>query len=120
MVSRKGIARTFQLTALFDQLRVVDNLALGYQKMTKHGFWDTIFHTARWQREREQMQNKIMEVLSFIGLERRAFDLVSTISQGEQRLLAIGIALMSNPKLILLDEPTGAASGRHGSNHASH
>jgi len=107
MVSRKGIARTFQLTALFDQLRVVDNLALGYQKMTKHGFWDTIFHTARWQREREQMQNKIMEVLSFIGLERRAFDLVSTISQGEQRLLAIGIALMSNPKLILLDEPTG-------------
>ncbi|MCX7981797.1 MAG: ABC transporter ATP-binding protein [Syntrophales bacterium] len=107
MVSRKGIARTFQLTALFDQLRVVDNLALGFQKMVKNSFWDTIFRTERWRREREQMQEKIMEVLSFVGLEKRAFDLVSTISQGEQRLLAIGIALMSNPKLILLDEPTG-------------
>lgn len=107
MVSRKGIARTFQLTALFDQLRVVDNLALGYQKMVKNRFWDTIFHTSQWKRERDQMQNRIIEVLSFIGLESRAFDLVSTISQGEQRLLAIGIALMSNPKLILLDEPTG-------------
>lgn len=107
LVSRKGIARTFQLTALFDQLRVVDNLALGYQKMVKHGFWDTVLHTRRWKQEKEQMEQRIIEVLGFIGLERRAFDLVSTISQGEQRLLAIGIALMSHPKLILLDEPTG-------------
>jgi len=46
-------------------------------------------------------------MLAFIGLESRALDFVSTLSQGEQRRLSIGIALASNPALILFDEPTG-------------
>lgn len=107
MVSRKGIARTFQLTALFDQLRVVDNLALGYQKRVRHGFWGTVFHSRQWKADKEKMEAKIADTLGFIGLGQRAFDLVSTLSQGEQRLLAIGIALVSDPHLVLLDEPTG-------------
>lgn len=106
-ISRKGISRTFQLTALFDQLRVVDNLALGFQKKTTSGFWGTLFHSSQWKSDKENMEARIIEVLDFIGLGNKAFDFVSTLSQGEQRRLSIGIAMASNPALILFDEPTG-------------
>jgi branched-chain amino acid transport system ATP-binding protein len=106
-ISRKGIARTFQLTALFDQLQVVHNLALGYQKKTKNSFWGTMLHSPRWRSDKRAMEGKILEMLEFIGLGSKAFNFVSTLSQGEQRLLSIGIALISDPKLILFDEPTG-------------
>ena len=106
-ISRKGIARTFQLTALFDQLQVVHNLALGYQKKTKNSFWGTLFHSPRWNSDKKAMETKILETLEFLGMGAKAFDFVSTLSQGEQRLLSIGIALISEPKMILIDEPTG-------------
>lgn len=106
-ISRKGIARTFQLTALFEKLPVVANLALGYYKCTTTGFWGGIFHTPRWKRDKKKMEEKVIETLDFVGLSSKAFDLASTISQGEQRMLSIGVALISEPKLILFDEPTG-------------
>lgn len=109
MISRRGMARTFQLTALFDELRVVDNLALGYQKRTTDGigFWATLLHSAGWKADKAEMEAKILETLAFIGLEEKALEPVSTLSQVEQRRLSIGIALVSDPELILFDEPTG-------------
>ncbi len=106
-ISRKGIARTFQLTALFDKLPTVLNLALGYYKCTKSGFWGGIFHTPQWKRDLKTVEEKVIGMLEFVGLGPKAFDLASTLSQGEQKLLSIGIALISEPKLILFDEPTG-------------
>lgn len=106
-VAGLGIARTFQTTALFDQLRVVDNLSIGYKLRTTSGFWSTIFHTPRWKADKQQATLKVMEILGFIGLEDKALDFVSTLTQEAQKRLAIGVALASNPKIILLDEPTG-------------
>ncbi|MGQ9857209.1 MAG: ABC transporter ATP-binding protein [Thermodesulfobacteriota bacterium] len=106
-VARRGIARTFQTTALFDQLRVVDNLALGYRLRTKSGLWSTLLHTRSWAEEKERVTDRVLEVLKTIGLSHRAFHFASTLSQAEQRRLAIGVALMSRPRLLLLDEPTG-------------
>jgi len=106
-IARKGISRTFQLTALFDQLRVVDNLALGFQRRATSGFWGTLLHGSQWKADKAMMEAKVIEMLGFTGLENKAFDFVSTLSQGEQRRLSIGIALASDPVLILFDEPTG-------------
>lgn len=106
-VARKGIGRTFQTTALFDQLRVVDNLALGYRLRTRSGLWSTLFHTRLWRQDRDRTMTRLMQVLEAIGLKGKAFHFVSTLSQAEQRKLAIGVALMGEPKLLLLDEPTG-------------
>jgi len=105
-VSRRGIARTFQLTALFNELRVMDNLALGFQKRAASGFWGTIFHSSQWKADKAKMETRIMEMLEFVGLADKAFETASTLSQGEQRRLSIGIALASSPVLILFDEPT--------------
>ena len=106
-IAGKGIARTFQTTALFDQLRVVDNLAIGYRLRTTGGFWNTLFHTRRWNEDKTQTTAKVVETLNFIGLADKAFHFVSTLSQAEKKKLSIGIALISRPKMILLDEPTG-------------
>ncbi len=106
-VARKGIGRTFQTTSLFDQLRVVDNLALGYRLRTKSGLWSTLFHTKLWEEDRNRTMRRVMQVLEVIGLKGKAFHFVSTLTQAEQRKLAIGVALMGEPKLLLLDEPTG-------------
>lgn len=108
LIARKGIGRTFQTTALFDQLRVLDNLAIGYRLRTTGGFWSTLFHSHRWEEDQNRTTLKVMETLNFIGLVEKAFHSVSTLSQAEQKRLSIGLALISQPKMILLDEPTSA------------
>jgi len=107
VIAAKGIARTFQTTSLFDQLRVVDNLALGYRLRTSGGLWSTLVHNRRWQEDKDQATDRVMETLGFIGLAEKAFHFVSTLSQAEQKRLSIGVALISQPKVILLDEPSG-------------
>jgi len=106
-VAKKGIARTFQTTTLFDQLRVMDNLAIGHRVRTKTGLWDALLHTPRYKKDRDETAARVMEILNFVGLTKQAFDLVTTLSQEAQKRLAIGIALATDPKLIMLDEPTG-------------
>jgi branched-chain amino acid transport system ATP-binding protein len=106
-VARRGITRTFQTTSLFDQLRVVDNLAIGYKLRTASGFWGALFRSGHWKNDRETTRSKVIETLQFTGLIEKSYHLVSTLSQGEQKRLAIGTALISEPRLLLLDEPTG-------------
>jgi ABC-type branched-subunit amino acid transport system ATPase component len=105
-IARKGIARTFQTTALFDQLRVIDNLVVAHKLRTAHGLLATLFHTRRWQADREKSLARAVEVLEFVGLREKALNPVPTLSQEEQKRLAIGVALATEPKIILLDEPT--------------
>jgi branched-chain amino acid transport system ATP-binding protein len=107
VIARRGIARTFQTTSLFDQLRVVDNLAIGYRLRTKGRFWSTVGHTGTWKRDKDETTARVLETLGFIGLGAKALHFVSTLSQAEQKRLSIGVALISRPKIILLDEPTG-------------
>lgn len=107
LIARKGITRTFQTTALFDQLRVADNLTLGYWLRTRSGFWSTLLHTCGWNEDRTEISERVAQTLDFIGLTGKASQLVSTLSQADQKRLSIGLALISQPKLILLDEPTG-------------
>ena len=106
-IARKGVARTFQTTSLFDQLRVADNLAIGHKMRTSGGFWSTLLHAGPWKEDKEKTTAKIMDILSFIGLAGKANNFVSTLSQEEQKRLAIGVALAGSPQIILLDEPTG-------------
>jgi ABC-type branched-subunit amino acid transport system ATPase component len=103
----KGVARTFQTTSLFDQLRVVDNLMIAYKWRTKLGFWNTLFHTPTWKSYQTKAYARAMETLEFLGLADKGDQLIPTLSQEEQKRLAIGIAIIAKPKLLLLDEPTG-------------
>ena len=103
--ARIGIARTFQTTHLFTEGTVLDNLIVGYRLKTKMGIWDAIFSTPRARREERAAREKAEEVLDFIGLSSLVEEPVVNISQEAAKRLAIGLALATEPRLLLLDEP---------------
>lgn len=105
-VAKMGIARTFQTTTVFDQLRVLDNLLVANRLRTSSGLVDTILRTRRWKKELEESRARAMEVLDFIGLKEKALAPVQVLTQEERKRLAIGVALATGPKVLLLDEPT--------------
>lgn len=67
-IARAGIARTFQTTALFEELPVYVNLVIGHRMRTRSGLWDVILHTPRQKREKNETTAKVLEVLEFTEL----------------------------------------------------
>ncbi|HHY59699.1 MAG TPA: ABC transporter ATP-binding protein [Clostridia bacterium] len=104
-LARLGMARTFQTTHLFTDATVLDNLIVGYRAKTGMGLVDALLHTPRATREEKASREKAWEVLDFIGLANAAHRPVRSLSQEEAKRLAIGLALATEPKLLLLDEP---------------
>jgi len=102
-----GIARTFQTTSLFYDETVLDNLIVSYHCRTRMGLWDALFQTGRSREDERRCRQKAEEILEFIGLSERASEFARNIPQESQKRLAIGLALVTEPKLLLLDEPTG-------------
>ena len=102
-----GIARTFQTTSLFYDETVMDNLIVSYHCRTRMGILDALFHTGRSREDERRSRQKAEEILEFIGLRERASELARNIPQESQKRLALGLALVTEPKLLLLDEPTG-------------
>ena len=102
-----GIARTFQTTSLFPDETVLDTLIVGFRCRTRMGLWDALLKSGRARGEEEKSRRKALETLSFIGLAERASELARNIPQEAQKRLAVGLALVTEPKLLLLDEPMG-------------
>jgi branched-chain amino acid transport system ATP-binding protein len=95
-----GLARSFQITSIFQRLSVLDNLALAVQAHAGQSlkFW----RPARRDAERYALA---AEVAQRVGLARHTQQLAGALSHGEQRQLELGLALATRPKLLLLDEP---------------
>ncbi|MFZ5631314.1 MAG: ABC transporter ATP-binding protein [Bacillota bacterium] len=108
--ARLGIARTFQHTHLFTNGTVLDNLITGYRLKTKMGLWDAILRTPRSRREERESVEKAWSVLDFIGLAPVAHEPVANIPQEAGKRLAIGLGLISEPRLLLLDEPAAGVN----------
>ncbi len=102
-----GVARTFQTTSLFYDETVLDNLIVGYRCRTRLGLWDALLQSGRSREEETRSRRKAEEILEFIGLGERASELARNIPQESQKRLAVGLAMATEPKLLLLDEPTG-------------
>ncbi|PKO59729.1 MAG: ABC transporter ATP-binding protein [Betaproteobacteria bacterium HGW-Betaproteobacteria-18] len=95
-----GLARSFQITSIFNRLSVLDNIALAVQGHVGHSlnFW----RPARRDAERYALA---AEVVARVGLAAQMQQLAGALSHGEQRQLEVGLALATRPKLLLLDEP---------------
>jgi len=98
-VYRRGIARTFQLIQLFPEMTVLENMLVAAQE--KRG---TLL-SRLLRREEAETATRALELLEFLGIAGLKESLASNLSYGQQKLLDFGMALMSDPKLILLDEP---------------
>lgn len=104
-ISQRGIGRTFQTTRLFAGLSVLDNTIAGGVARGSTRMWEDLFGSRHRQRERKELENYSREVLTMVGLGDLADTGVQYLSYGQQRLAEIARALVSRPRLMLLDEP---------------
>ncbi|MBQ7732980.1 MAG: ABC transporter ATP-binding protein [Synergistaceae bacterium] len=100
-----GIARTFQNIRLFKKMSVLDNVMTGFHSVSKAGMFNIIFKPRDMKLEEDENRAKAMKILEFLKLQNIASSLAGGIPYGTQRLLEIGRALVTKPKLLLLDEP---------------
>jgi len=98
--SRKGFARSFQITSIYRDFTALDNVALAVQAHAGHSFrfW-------RPARAEQALREPARAVLEEVGLGARADVLAANLAHGEQRQLEVAMALASRPRLLLLDEP---------------
>lgn len=108
--AKKGIARTFQLTTVFAEKTVFDNLVVGHHLRTRSGIFGAIFGSPREHEGEKQSFQKAEEILDFVGLDGFKDELAGNIPQEAQKRLSVGIALATDPKLLLLDEPTSGVN----------
>ena len=109
-VARLGISRTFQTTALFDMATVLDNLIVGHRLRTESGLFDVLVNSPRLRREETLCRQKAREALDFVGLSHIGHRMAGDISQEERKRVAFALALSTDPKLLLLDEPAGGVN----------
>jgi branched-chain amino acid transport system ATP-binding protein len=103
--SRAGISKTFQHSSLFLSLSVADNVALAAQRVTGDGL-----RLTRSVRRCGAVDSRVERCLEQAGLSTRAAERVAALSHGERRQLEVAVALATDPKLLLLDEPTAGMS----------
>ncbi len=109
-VARLGVGRTFQTTNLFETATVLDNLIVGYRLRTSSGLWDVFINSKRLQAEEKAAREKAREALDFVGLNYAENRYIADCTQEERKRVAFALALATQPKLLLLDEPAAGVN----------
>ncbi|ADI66694.1 ABC transporter permease subunit [Mobiluncus curtisii] len=105
VISRCGIARTFQNIRLFKDLTVLDNVVFAMEQREKYSLLASFLHLPSWSRSRQRVHKDSLQLLEMMNLAEKAGEHARNLSYGEQRHLEIARALATNPQLLLLDEP---------------
>lgn len=100
-IARRGIIRSFQISAVFPQLSVIDNVRIGLQRNT-----GTSFHFWRSDKSLNALNGRAMELLDQVDLTEFAQETTTNLPYGRKRALEIATTLAMEPELMLLDEPT--------------
>jgi branched-chain amino acid transport system ATP-binding protein len=102
-IARLGLIRTFQQTGVYDGMSALQNM----QASVTHSGERL---RALWQRPRDAMRERALQWLDFVGLAAKRDHLAGELSYGQRKLLEFAMALMNEPKMLLLDEPTAGVS----------
>ncbi|MDP9383169.1 MAG: ABC transporter ATP-binding protein [Chloroflexota bacterium] len=105
-ITALGMCRTFQNIRLFQNMSAIDNVLVGEHVRLKTGVVGAIFRPPSARREEAKARKRALDLLDFVGLRGKGEDLAKNLSYGDQRRLEVARALGSDPRLLLLDEPT--------------
>jgi len=108
----KGIARTFQNIRLFPNMTCLENIMAGQHCRATAGVCASIFRAFGQKQEERRIKEVSENCLRQIGLEKYKDELAKNVSYGNQKMLEIGRALASHPKLLVLDEPSSGLNPR--------
>ena len=105
-ITKLGVGRTFQNIRLFPQMTALENVLVGMHSRLRGGILGAIVGSPRVRKEEREARDRARELLRFSGLRNVDDELAESLAYGDQRRLEVARALATEPKLVLLDEPT--------------
>ena len=108
-IAQEGMVRTFQLARALARMTVLDNMKLAAANQRGERFFVALVRPA-WRARERQIESRAVELLEWLGLARHRDDYAGTLSGGERKLLELGRAVMAEPALLMLDEPTSGVN----------
>jgi neutral amino acid transport system ATP-binding protein len=109
-IAQLGMVRTFQVAKVLSRLSVLENMMLAAQHQTGEKFWSAWLQPKQIAKEERELRERAMEILQSVGLAHMAKEYAGALSGGQRKLLEMARALMTRPKLILLDEPAAGVN----------
>ena len=111
-ITRLGLGRTFQNIRIFKEMTLIENVVVGMHTHLDYGVPGWLFSLPGFRAQEQRARERAHELLGWVGLDAKAFDIADNLSYGDQRKLELARALATKPKLLLLDEPVaGMNSG---------
>lgn len=105
-IAARGIVRTFQSNVLFEGATVLESMLIGSLLRYKTKDWQAFLETKAYKEDNEEVVGRVIELLKTFNIFNDIFLPAAGLSHGYQRMLGITLALIANPKVLLLDEPT--------------
>ena len=109
-IAARGFIRTFQVARVLSRLSVLENMLLATPNQTGENFFKVWLQQSKLRAEERQNKQRAMDILESVGLAAKAHDYAGALSGGQRKLLEMARTLMTNPKLILLDEPAAGVN----------
>jgi neutral amino acid transport system ATP-binding protein len=109
-IAQLGMVRTFQIPKVLSRLTVLENMLLAEQSQIGEKFWNVWLQSDQIKRQEQELKYKAEVLLESVGLIEMRDRYAGSLSGGQRKLLEMARALMSNPKLILLDEPAAGVN----------
>lgn len=109
-IATLGFIRTFQVARVLSRLSVLENMLLATPHQTGENFFKVWFEQGKLRVEERENKERSLAILESVGLMDKAYDYAGALSGGQRKLLEMARTLMTNPKLILLDEPAAGVN----------